>query len=125
MIYWGRTHDQICPVTVILNYLVVRGTLRGPLFIFGDGTYLTCDNFTSAVRKALSAAGVDTSKYMGYSFRIGAPTMAAKLGIQDSLIRTMGDGRTLSTYFIFVLPERKSVWWHRHYSRTGKLGSDL
>ena len=86
----GRTHDQICPVTVILNYLVVRGTSRGPLFIFGDGTHLTCGNFTSAVRKALSAAGVDTSKYTGYSFRIGAATTAAKLGIQELLITTMG-----------------------------------
>ena len=75
----------------MLNYLVVRGTSKGPLFIFRDGTHLTCDSFISTVlHKALSAAGVDTSKYAGYSFRIGVGTTAAQLGIQDSLIRTMG-----------------------------------
>ena len=39
MIYLGRTHDWICPVAATLNYLVVRGASKGPLFIFGDGTH--------------------------------------------------------------------------------------
>ena len=50
-IYLGRAQDRICPVAATLNCLVVRGTSRGPLFIFGDGTDLTRDKFVSAVRK--------------------------------------------------------------------------
>ena len=40
-IYLGKTHDQICPMAAMLNYLVGRGTSKGPLFIFRDGTHLT------------------------------------------------------------------------------------
>ena len=74
-----------------LNYLAVRGTSKGPIFIFRDGTHLTCDSFVSTVlHKTLSSAGVDTSKYAGYSFCIRSGTTATKLDIQDPLIRTMG-----------------------------------
>ena len=63
-IYLGRTHNQMCPVAAALNYLVTRSTLKGPLFTFEDRRHLTCDRFVVAVRKALLAAGVDTSKYV-------------------------------------------------------------
>ena len=91
-----------------LNHLVLRGTSKGPLFIFGDGTHLTCDNFVSAVRKAVFAAGVDTSKYAGHNFRIGAATTAAKLGIQDYLIRTM-DQWEKSTYLLYIRTPRERM----------------
>ena len=108
MICLGRMHDQICPVVVMLNYLVARGTSKGPLFIFGDGTRLACDNFVYAVLKAVSAAGVDTSKYAGHNFCIGAATTAAKLGIQDYLIRTMGQWEN-STYLLYIRTPREKM----------------
>ena len=40
-VYLGRTHDWICPVAAILNYLVVRGTSKGSVFIFREETHLT------------------------------------------------------------------------------------
>ena len=108
MIYLGRMHDRICPVAATLNYLVVRGTSKGPLFIFGDGTHLTHNNFVLAVHKVVSAAGVDTSKYADHSFRIGAATTAAKLGIQDFLIRTMGRWES-SAYLLYVRTPREKI----------------
>ncbi len=39
------------------------------------------------VEAALSAAGVDESKYNGHSFRIGAATTAAAKGFEDSAIK--------------------------------------
>lgn len=86
MIYLGRTHNQICQVAATLNYLVTRGILKVPLFIFGGGRHLTRDCFVSAVCKVLQA----TSKYAGDSFHIGVATTAREHSIQDSLIRTMG-----------------------------------
>ena len=83
--------------------------LKGPLFIFRDVSHLSFDSFVSAVHKALSATGVDTSKYAGHSFHIEAATTAAKLSIQDSLIRTMAIGRAPPTCFIFILLERRSL----------------
>ena len=107
-IYLGRTHDQICPVAATLNYLVVRGTVKGPLFIFGDGRYLTRDRFVSAVREALQATGVDTSKYAGHSFHIGAAITAAEHGIQDSLIRTMGRWES-SAYLLYIRTPKERI----------------
>ena len=46
-VYLGKTHDQICPVAAMLNYLVVRGTSKGPLFIFRDATHLTYATISS------------------------------------------------------------------------------
>ena len=42
------------------------------------------------MRQALSAAGLDTSGYSGHSFRIGSATSAARVGLEDSLIKSLG-----------------------------------
>ena len=107
-IYLGRTYCQICPVSAILKYLVERGSTPGPLFTFRDGKFLTRERFVLAVREALATAGVDTSKYAGHSFRIGAATTAAKRGIQDSLIKTMGRWES-SAYLLYIRTPRDTI----------------
>ena len=42
------------------------------------------------MRSALLPSGIDTAGYSGYSFRIGAATMAAAVELEDSLIRGLG-----------------------------------
>ena len=86
----GRTGSDLCPVAALLSYLSVRGTQRGPLFLFEDGRFLTRVRFVEAVRSALLSAGVDHQKYCGHSFRIGTATTAAARGIEDSVIKTLG-----------------------------------
>ena len=108
-VYLGRSHDWICPVAATLNYLVVRGTSKGPVFIFEDGKHLTCDSFVSAVCKVLSAAEVDTLKYAGHSFSIGVAIIAAKFGIQDFLIRTMGQWES-SAYLLYICIPREKIY---------------
>ena len=44
----------------------------------------------SAVRVALEQAGVDATQYTGHSFRIGAATTAAAVGLQDSVVKLLG-----------------------------------
>ena len=104
----GRTNYRICPVAAVLSYLVKRGPTPGPLFTFNDGRYLTHDRFVRAVREALTATGVDTVKYTGHSFRIGAATTAANCGIQDSLIRTMGRWES-SAYTLHIRTPRERI----------------
>jgi len=121
-VYLGATTRDICLVTAILHYLALRGTGPGPLFKFRDGKGLTWERFISAMKAALSSGGVNTSSYTGHSFRIGAATTAAKVGIQDSLIRMLGRWES-SAYLLYIRTPRSALQavagtllrtWRRH-----------
>jgi hypothetical protein len=89
-LHLGITGNELCPVTAVLGYLAVRPQSPGPLFIFEDGASLSRQRLVQALRQALQAAGIDSSRYSGHSFRIGAATAAASAGLSDSLIQTLG-----------------------------------
>ena len=61
--YVGRGQANLCLVAAVLGFLSVRGSTPGPLFVFEDGRPLTRARFAREVQVALSAAGVDQSKY--------------------------------------------------------------
>ena len=103
-LFSGKTSSDLCPVVAMLNYLLVRGAREGPLFTYKDGRYLTRQRFVVAVREALEREGVNQSKYCGHSFRIGAATMAAAKGMEDSLIKTLGRWRSLAYLDYIGLP---------------------
>ena len=88
----GHTHRDLCPVSALLAYVVVRPALAGPLFVFRDGSFLTRERLVIAVQSALRQSGsrINVSQYTGHSFRIGAAMCAAQIGIQDSTIKMLG-----------------------------------
>ena len=77
-------------MSAVAAYLVVRGRESGPFFKLASGAPLSRQVLVQKLRVALEVAGIDASKYAGHSFRIGAATTAAMVGIEDSLIKTMG-----------------------------------
>ena len=79
-IYLGRTNTNPCPVAAVLNYLSVRPSTLGPLFVFDNGSPLTRAGLVDHLRESLRQAGIDSSQYSGHSFRIGAATAAAAAG---------------------------------------------
>ena len=89
-LYIGATGTDLCLMTAVVSYMMVRGTEPGPLFTRVDGRYLSRDYFVTAVRTALTEAGLTAKHYAGYRFCIGAMTTAAQQGLQDSLIKTLG-----------------------------------
>lgn len=97
----GRTGDDLCPVAALLQYLSLRGSRQGPLFIRADGNPLTKAKFVSAVRSAMMEAKLPASDYTGHSFRIGAATTAAAAGLDDSIIQTLGRWKS-SAYLLYV-----------------------
>lgn len=97
----GKTNNEICPVVALLSYLAIRGAGPGPLFRWKDGRPLTKDHFVRAVRSALTKADLPAAQYSGHSFRIGAATTAATVGIEDSLIQTLGRWKS-SAYLFYV-----------------------
>ena len=97
-VFIGRTDDLLCPVAAVLAYMANRGATDGPFFIHTNGTPLTKPYFVAKVREALMAAGLPYQHFAGHSFRIGAATTAAKAGLEDSTICTLG--RWNSTAFL-------------------------
>ena len=107
-LFVGRTASGLCPVAAVLGYLQSRGMEPGPLFRFHDGRVLTRPRFAAAVRSALKEGGVDQSKFCTHSFRIGAATMAAAKGVEDSIIKTLGRWESVA-YLQYVRIPREQL----------------
>ena len=86
----GRSGCQLCPVAAILAYIVARGNTPGPFFINRNRAPITKSSFILKIRAALRATGYAEDQFAGHSFRIGAATTAALVGIEDSMIQTLG-----------------------------------
>ena len=84
-----------------MAYLTKRGNAPGFLFKFESGKPLTKAKFVVEVKRALNSAGVDSSKYAGHSFRIGAATTAHLQGIDDATIKMLGRWES-SAYLLYT-----------------------
>ena len=104
----GKTDDDICPVSALISYLTLRGNKPGPLFQWEDGSPLSKPKFVKEVRAALMAAKLPAKNFAGHSFRRGAATTAAMVGIQDSTIQTLGRWKS-SAYLLYIKTHPKTL----------------
>ena len=79
-----------CPVQHMKSYLLLRGASSGPLYCFPNGSPISRSFFNQHLHKSLIWAGLSTSLYKGHSFRIGAATTAAIMGVSGDDIQRMG-----------------------------------
>lgn len=86
----GRTDTTVCPVAAILEYTSSRGSHPGPFFRLNSVAPITKPWFVAQLRAILGAVGLPQQQYAGHSFRIGAATTAALVGIEDSTIQALG-----------------------------------
>lgn len=86
----GKTNQPICPVKAMKNYLGARTNTPGPLLQYQSGTPLTKDALTFETRSLLAMSGLNPMQYAGHSYRIGAATTAASVGLPPWLIKTLG-----------------------------------
>ena len=107
-IYLGKTGDDLCPVAAIAPYLAVRGCSQGPFFRWASGVPLSREMLVVKIREALKPSGVDVTRYSGHSFRIGAATTAAAVGIEGSLIKTLGRWES-SAYQLYIRVPREQL----------------
>ena len=108
---------DLCPVAALLDYLRMRGSAPGPLFIVSGGSLLRRQCFVDRVREVLERAGVDRSKYCGHSFPIGAATTAAKKGIEDCIIKMLGQWESLAYLHYVKIPREHLtlLCWHPEF----------
>ena len=83
------TNSSVCAVRAMTNYLHLRGNKAGPLFVHETGHPLTRKDLVACIKDATARIGLE-GNYSGHSFRVGAATTAATVGIPDHLIQTMG-----------------------------------
>jgi Phage integrase family len=96
-IYVFANGSDTCPVLAMTKYMSSRIKRRysirldSPLFAMEDGTPLTRKALSNALRNALVAARVPNAElYKGHSFRRGGATSLARVGVADSVIKTIG-----------------------------------
>ena len=85
----SQTQNKYCPVQALSRFLKVRGSFNGPLFAFANAYPVSRNYFCQYLRKALQWVGLDPSKYKAHSFRIGATTTAADMGMSETQIQSM------------------------------------
>ena len=89
-IYVGWVPGHICPVKAILSYPVLRGQPSWSTFCLRGWHPPVTFMASCGCPRALESRGVEADDFNGHSFRIGATTAAAEVGLEDSLIQTLG-----------------------------------
>ncbi|XP_062590358.1 uncharacterized protein LOC134251958 isoform X1 [Saccostrea cucullata] len=81
---------QFCPVHALKAYIAEHKHTSGPLFTFKSGEPVPHNFVTSHLKHAINFIGLNSSLYLGHSFRIGAATEAAKNGLSENVIQQLG-----------------------------------
>ena len=74
----------------MVAYLVVRGGQPDALFMERDGTVLTRQLFSRALKDIFDELKLNYRDFNTHSFRIGAATTVNQAGISDTRIKTLG-----------------------------------
>ena len=96
-LFKNSAYSKLCPYRALNSYITRRNdkfkcrqTATEPLFLTEDGFPLARTVFVQHVKKLLALLGLDSSKYSGHSFRIGAASSGCSARLEDHLIRTLG-----------------------------------
>eukprot|EP00079_Xenopus_tropicalis_P019702 XP_012809685.1 PREDICTED: uncharacterized protein LOC105945641 [Xenopus tropicalis] len=79
-----------CPVGCMLQFLKVRQEGTEVFLVHEDKTPLTRFQFTSIMKRSLQLSGVLPEEFGTHSFRIGAATEAASLGLGEKVVMQIG-----------------------------------
>ena len=66
---------------------------------------MTKPRFVTQIRDILCTIGLPQHHFAGHSFRIGAATTAAAVGMEDSAIQMLAAGTVLHSFSISVHPK--------------------
>ena len=86
------THHSICPVHALKRYLATCKSpfCSGPIYKHKNGKFLTCQEVSRVIKKAVRKNGMNPKQYSSHSFHIGPASTAAAAGIPDSMIKSLG-----------------------------------
>jgi len=81
---------QKCPVKALSDYMAMRPSQPGYLFIFMDAQPISSQYFTKVFNRCLDYLSLDKKYFKPHSFRIGAATNAFLRGVSMEKIQQMG-----------------------------------
>lgn len=85
-------------------YLSVRPVNFGSLFIHSDCSVLTRYQFNFVLKKCFVLLRLNHLHFTAHSFRIGAATEAARLGLDNSVIKRLGRWES-DRFNIYIRPD--------------------
>ena len=98
----SSTHAPDCPVQALQDYLPLRGSLPGPLFIKNSQPILR-NSFTSTLKACLKYINLPNTNYNIHSFRIGRTTDMAQQNISHGAIQQIGRWKS-NAFLKYVRP---------------------
>ena len=106
----GASHTKVCPIRSMRRYWQHRRKIPHnlPLFVLDNGGFLTREKLASTLKELLQELGMEASHFSTHSFRIGATTTAARIGIPDSLIQQLGRWSS-DAYRRYIRPSEEEV----------------
>ena len=88
-ITFGKGHLLHDPIQSLREFIQFRGQHDGPLFCMMSGKPVKPYIFDSQLHKTLKFCCLDSTRYKGHSFRIGAASFRSEQGDSDSQIRAL------------------------------------
>lgn len=87
---------------IVNDYMLIRPFCEGPFLVHLDESPLTRYQLKSVLKKCLRKLGLHLLNFTSHSFRIGAATKAARMGLEDAIIKKPGrwDSRRFQLYVI-------------------------
>lgn len=96
---------DLCPIQALKDYMSIRPSVQGPLFIHFYTKPLTKVQVNKVLKKCVLTLGLPTEDYSSHSFRIGAATSAAIQGVSEEKIKLMGRWKS-NAVNSYIRPER-------------------
>ncbi|XP_066484678.1 uncharacterized protein [Tiliqua scincoides] len=97
----------LCPVRTLRSYLAARPAVRGALFCHVDASPVTFFQFRVLFRRAVADLGFRAEDYGLHSFRIGAASAAADLGLPARDIQRIGRWRSWAFKYYVREPDER------------------
>ena len=99
LIFSPSISKEICPVSLLKQYLQKRPSVDGPLFCHFNCAPITRYQVSSLLSRCMGFLGLQSAVIRPHSFRIGACSMAISQRIPESVVREMGRWSDHSTAF--------------------------
>lgn len=102
---YACSSSPICPVHLLSKYYSIRPCMYDNFFIHESGSPLTKYQFNCVFKRCLEQLNLQNSHLTSHSFRIGAATEAARLGLDTNMIKKVGRLKS-DSYLLYIRPNQ-------------------